>query len=199
MSPLITVVVPTIAGREDHYKRCVDAYAARSVYRLQLVTVRDLPTCGEAWNVGAEQAEGDFLHFSADDLEPHEGWDVAAVEAVGNGHLPAPRILNPGRSVDYCGEHGLDLPDGTVVGMSVIPFMSRAMWDAIGPVLPIHYYSDNWISYRAGLAGFKTVVYRRFEFTHHWAQPGRGAGMSYSQRMAFDRARYVAEVRAAGP
>jgi hypothetical protein len=184
---VISVVIPTIHGREEHYARCVEAYEATQGVELQLITVRDKSTCGEAWGIGAEQAKGDYIHFSADDLQPAEGWYAPAIEACDRGFLPAPRIVNPAGKLDYCGVHGIELDDWTRVSMSVIPFMSRAQWDAIGPdVPPIHYFSDNWVSWRGAKAGFPTVVRRGFAFTHWWAKPGRGAGMSVDARMAAD-------------
>jgi hypothetical protein len=191
----ITVVIPTVTGREADLARCLDAYHERSVHDIEVVTFLDLPTCAEGWNAGAAQADGDYLHFSADDLEPHEGWDAAAIGAVELGVLPAPRIVNPAGKLDYCGEHGTELPDWAPVQMSVIPFMPMSLWAQIGPVPPIHYFSDNYVSWRAAKAGWPTVVRRGFEFTHHWAQPRRGAGMTYEQRMAHDKAAFFAAMR----
>jgi hypothetical protein len=192
---VISVVVPTIVGREEHYARCVAAYE-RTVPAddLQLITMRDFPTCGEAWNAGAAQATGDYIHFSADDLEPHDGWWQPAVEAVEAGYLPAPRIVNASGKLDYCGVHGREMADWMLVRMSVIPFFTAAQWKVIGPVLPIHYFSDNYLSWQGALAGFPTVVRRGFEFTHHWAQSGRGAGMTYQQRMEHDAQLFNAAV-----
>lgn len=196
---MISVVVPTIKGREDHYARCVAAYQ-RTVPadQLQLITMRDYPTCGEAWNAGAEQATGDYLHFTADDLEPHAGWYRPAIGAVLQGSLPAPRIINPDGDLDYCGVHRQEMPDWAPVQMSVIPFMSRDQWQQIGPCLLIHYFSDNYLSWRGQLAGYPTVVRRRFAFTHYWAEPGRGAGMTYMQRMEHDAKLFNAAVRRVG-
>lgn len=187
---IVSVIVPTVSGREEHYARCIAAYERTEGDRIELITVRDRPTCGLAWNEGVAQATGDYIHFTADDLEPHDGWLDPALEAVERGYLPAPRIVRRegGRDYcDYCGVHGLELPDKAIVDMSVIPFMSRKMWDEIGPSLEVHYFSDNWLSWRAEKAGYLTVVRRQFAFTHHWAQPKRGAGMTMAERMAHDR------------
>jgi hypothetical protein len=184
---VISVICPTIAGREEHYARCRAAYEANTIAPFEFITIRDKPTCADGWNEGAEQATGDLIHFTADDLEPHPGWDLPAIEAVRRGYLPAPRIVNPDGKLDYCGYHGIELPDKAIVDMSVIPFMTREQWDKIGPCLPIHYFSDNYLSWRGLQAGYRTVVRREYAFTHHWAQPGRGAGMSYPERMEHDR------------
>jgi hypothetical protein len=187
----ITVVVPTVSGREADLMRCLEAYRSRSIYDVELMTYLNLPTCADGWNLGAGQATGDYLHFSADDLEPHEGWDVAAVEACESHALPAPRIVNAATgNLDSCGSSPIELPDWTHVTYSVIPFMPTNLWERIGPVPSIHYYSDNYVSWMAERAGWPTVVRRGFAFTHHWAQPGRGAGMSSELRMSVDNAAF---------
>jgi hypothetical protein len=191
----ITVVIPTVTGREADLARCLKAYETRSVHDVHLVTFKDLATCADGWNAGAAEATGDYLHFSADDLEPHEGWDLAAVEACDAGFLPAPRIVNSAGTLDYCGVHSVEMEDWALVQMSVIPFMPMDLWQQVGPVPSIHYYSDNYVSWRAGQAGWATVVRRKFAFTHHWAEPGRGAGMSYEQRMIHDEGLFLAAVR----
>jgi Glycosyl transferase family 2 len=182
---MISVVVPTIPGREDHLARVIAAYEATTP-DLQLIVEHDHPTCAHAWNAGAARATGDYLHFGADDLVPAAGWWEPAVEAVDLGLMPAPRIVNADGGLDYCGEHGRELTDWRMVQMSVVPFFTAAQWRLIGPCLPIHYYSDNYLSWRAAQAGHPTVVRRGYQFTHWWAQAGRGAGMTYEQRMRHD-------------
>lgn len=183
---MITVVVPTIAGREDHYRRCVEAYETRSRHPLQIVTVADRPTCGIAWNEGAAQAAGDFLHFTADDLEPLAGWDDAAVAAVGAGMYPAARIDRPDGTTRWYGCNTTATDDGSPVRAGWVPFMTAAMWQRIGPSLDTHYGTDDWLSWRAAMEGFPNVYVSGFAFVHHHAMPGRGAGMDERQRRRLD-------------
>jgi glycosyltransferase involved in cell wall biosynthesis len=194
---MISIVIPTIRGREEHFQRCVAAYESRTVSAFEIIVERDHPAVGPAWNAGAARATGDYLHFTADDLEPHEGWDVPALEVVQRGLMPAPRVINQHGRLDSCGLHGVEMEDWAVVPMSVVPFMSREQWAAIGPVLPIHYFTDNWISWRGHRAGWPTVVRRDFAFTHHWAQHGRGAGMTYDERLRHDQGVFLEAVREA--
>lgn len=70
---MISVVIPTVAGREHSLERCLAAY--RATADVELIVLADRQTCGVAWQEGIEQATGDYLHLSADDLEPHPGWD----------------------------------------------------------------------------------------------------------------------------
>lgn len=191
MDLVISVVVPTIPGREHHLERCVRAYQTLTTHKIELLVENGHPTCGDAWQVGAERATGDYLHLTADDLEPHEGWDAAAIETVDRDALPAPRVLNPDGTL-YAAYPWGDPDDWTHIAMSVVPFMRVLDWERIGPMIPgHHYYTDNWVTYRARLIGLDVVYRRAYEFVHHWAQEGRGAGMSSEARMEHDRRLYL--------
>lgn len=195
---MISVVVPTVVGREEHLANCLRAYRTRSVNEVELIVVHDKPTCGEAWIEGAEKATGDYIHFTADDLEPHAGWDVEAPLLVDAGLVPSPRILGPTGLTEFCGyHHDVELPTGLEVSMrSPVPFLSRAMLAECLPLLPAHYYTDDWVDYRLRRAGHRVVVCRSFAFTHHWAMPGRNAGLGMVERDAVDHAIYRAAVEA---
>jgi hypothetical protein len=182
---VISVIVPTVQGREDFLARCELAYAAHTT-DYELIVVTDEATCGLAWNIGAAQAAGDYIHFSADDLEPHDGWWQAAKAVADDGFLPAPRILNTDGSLQSCGDWEREQETGTWTPFSRIPFLTRGQWERFGPSLPIHYYTDNWFSARGRGQGTETVVHRGYLFTHHLAAHKRGAGMSWQDRMAAD-------------
>lgn len=113
---------------------------------------------------------------------------------VDAGILPSPRIVGTDGATQFCGYHGTgELDTGTVVSLRpVIPFLTRAMWELCIPMFPGHYYTDDWIGYRVSRAGHEIQVCRSFAFTHHFAQVGRGAGMSENRRMSHDLALYNA-------
>ena len=173
----ISVVVPTVDGREAHFKRCFEAYKATTP-GMDWIAFKNLDTCGLGWQAGAEIFTGDYLHFTADDLEPHPGWAEAAMAAADQGIIPMPTIYAPDGSVEPLGP--------ATVGCTRIPFCTREQWDKIGPMIPLHYYTDNWFSERARQAGLRLQEVPAFAFTHHWAQPARGAGMSQHERMVHD-------------
>jgi hypothetical protein len=138
---VISVIIPTIAGREEHYERCRNAFESRSVLPIEIITEYEHPTCGLAWQAGAERAKGDYLHFLCDDLEPAEGWDTAAVGVVEQGAIPAPRVIDARTGELQCRpQWGQETPDGTDTGISVIPFLSRAQWEAVQPLFTGHYF-----------------------------------------------------------
>lgn len=196
--PLVSVIIPTIAGREEHLERCVTAYAALAPgnYALDLIIEHGHPAVGVAWQAGAGKASGEYLHLTNDDIEPHPGWHAPAIEAVQHGHLPAPQVYGPAGELQSLPAWGRLGEDWTPVAMTTLPFCSRAQWETISPLAPLHYYADDYFSYRGRKAGWGTVLRSGYAFTHHWAQAGRGAGMTEAGRMEFDRARYDEAVNA---
>lgn len=188
IGPKISIVVPTVDGREDHLRRCLDAYEHRSNAYIELIVIENEPTCGIAWQKGAEQASGHFLHFTADDLEPAFAWDLHARHAANDGIIPMPRIYGPDKRIEPLGP--------STQGCTRIPFCTMAQWEQIGPMIPLHYYTDNWFSHKAQQAGLMLREKMGYTFMHHWAQPARGAGMTQSERMIHDEAafqRYLLE------
>lgn len=182
---MISIIVPTVTGREEFLAKCEAAYAAHTD-DYELIVVTDEPTCGLGWNKGAAQATGDYLHLTCDDLEPHPGWWQAARAVCDDGFLPAPRILNTDGSLQSCGDWEREQQTGTATEFTRLPFLSRDQWERFGPSLPLHYYTDNWFSWRAREQGVETVVHRGYLLTHHLADHKRGAGMSWEDRMATD-------------
>lgn len=169
---LISVVVPTIAGREHHLERCEQAYC-ETADNFELIIVRDQPTCGVAWNIGIAEANGDIIHLTADDLEPRPGWLEAAMEKVEQGFLPAPRILKPNGELESCGWDNTEQEDGSPTYFTRIPFAPRQWFDDIGPMLETHYANDRYFSHQARTLGYETVIAREYLFIHHWATEGR--------------------------
>jgi hypothetical protein len=197
--PLISVIVPTVPGREGHLSRCVRAYTTQAPgnYGLDLVIEHDHATVGLGWQAGAGKARGDFLHLTNDDIEPRPGWHAPAIEAIEQGFLPAPQVYGPDGDPQSWPEPGKAGADWAPVPMSSLPFMSRAQWERITPLLTSHYYSDDFISWRGRLAGWPPALRSGYAFTHHWAQVRRGAGMTEQERMRHDRGLYDEAIRRA--
>ncbi len=194
MVPLISVVIPTVPGRERYLGQAVAAYAAQAPgnYRLDLIVERGHNSVGAAWQAGADKAAGEYLHLTNDDCEPHPGWHTAALEAVERGFLPAPQVFGPLGQPQSLPQWGVTGDDWTPVSMATIPFCSRAQWEKIGPLCLVHYYADDFFGYRGARAGWATVLRSGYAFTHKWAQEHRGAGMSEGDRMRFDLPQYQA-------
>lgn len=177
----VAVVIPTIEGREADFDRCVAAYE-RTAPEARLYVERDYPSCGHAWLAGAEKAGRDgyeYLHFTADDLEPHDGWLEVAVETVDKGFIPAPVVLDPGGRLESAGLAGFAL-NGTAedwhpVDGTTVPFLTRAMYAVIG-MIPVHYCTDLWVSAVGRWYGWQTAIRTGMRFTHYTAAAGRNYG-----------------------
>lgn len=167
-------MVPTIAGREHWLDRCLAAYWRHTRFRRhELIVIQDKPSCGVAWNEGIAQAKGDFIHLTADDLEPHTGWWEAAVDSARRGELPSARILNSDGTLQSCGTDHLEHEEGEEAFVARIPFGTREQFDRIGPMMNEQYMGDYWFSHRGRECGYLSVVRRGYCFTHHYAQEGR--------------------------
>lgn len=169
---LISVIVPTIKGREHWLERCEAAYRA-TTEDFEFIVLNDYPTCGAAWNEGLQQAKGDYINLSADDLEPQTDWWVYGILAVDAGIIPCPRILNPDGTLQSCGTFAEEAEDGTPSVVARVPFFSREMAEVFYPIFENHYMGDHWITWKGNQHGWPTLVVRKMVFTHHFAMEGR--------------------------
>lgn len=181
----ISVIIPTIKSRKASFERTMASYAAHSPEEdIEYIVIRDRPTCGIAWNAGVKQATGDYIHLTADDIEPHGGWLDAGILSLERGELPAARILHGDGTLQSCGDQ-FDREEGFVTEIARIPLLTRELAIAIFPIPPWHYYTDNIISDRGRELGWQTVVNRSYLFTHHLTGEGR-----LDARLAADGHRY---------
>jgi hypothetical protein len=193
----VSVVIPTIRGREELFEQTVTGLEDTTHVDLQLIVVRDRPTCGEAWNEGASLAGGDYLMLATDDMLPHAGWSEAACDAADADVYPAPWIKRLDGSTECCGTLGCglllgeDARDGLPVCNSPIPFMRRKDWPLVGPSIPAHCYSDDYLGYKARLAGLSVEVRRAYLFTHLDGQVGHAPLVA---RAMSDRAMFAEAV-----
>lgn len=174
----LSVVVPTVDGREDTLNRTLKAIP-RGAQRL---VFKNQPTCGSAWAQGGRSATGDYVCFLADDLEPHDGFWDAMVEAVDQKMHPAALVLNADGSKQSCGGAGGDVcrgdcEDWRPVEWSPTPFIARAWWNLIERhadfLASIHYSTDCLISAILAKHGIPSVMRRPAVLTHYNHDAGR--------------------------
>lgn len=193
MSSRVAIVIPTIDGREADLARCVAAYA-RTAPNATVYVEHSHGSCGEAWIAGAEKAARNgfgYLHLTADDLEPHDGWLEVAIETVDDGMIPAPLVYQPDGTLESAGLAGFSLNgvydgDRSPVEGTTVPFVTRAMWDVIGMV-PLHYCTDLWVSAIGRHHGWETIVRTGMNFTHYTAPAGRNYGRAPTDTLEYMR------------
>jgi glycosyltransferase involved in cell wall biosynthesis len=171
-NPLLSVVLPTISGRE-HWLGKALASISETVDDYELLVYLDKPTCGVGWNLGIEEAKGDYVLLFADDLEAHPGWFQAGTQALGEGVIPCPRILNPDGTLQSCGTYAEEAENGTPSVVARVPLLTRCMAQTMFPIFDNQYMGDHWITYRGKILGWPTLVVREMVFTHHFAMEGR--------------------------
>lgn len=169
----ISVILPTITGREESFKAMEAAYRARTPgHSLQIVSPLNEPNWAAACNVAMRKATGDVFAFGSDDLEPLDGWAEAMLRTLGAGEIPAPQVWDwkqEGRPVN----EGQDGPPGSITAFTRVVALTREMAEAIGPWPEWDYYVDNWVSDKGRTLGYETRVTEGYSFIHHWHQHGR--------------------------
>lgn len=170
---MLSVVVPTLTGREESLQRTISAYEETLAGReWELIVVQDKPTWPTACNEGYADTRGDILHFSADDLEPLPGcWDQVLPWLEEHDELPAPKVLN--HSADGSFDNIEDGPDGSITWFTRIPLLRRDQYERIGRWPEYNYVADIWLSEKARKIGIETRIFYSYAFVHHWHQVGR--------------------------
>lgn len=192
----LDIVIPTIPGREESLLRCVESYEKNTIGAApNFIIIRNSPASGVGWLRGMETSDAPYVHLTNDDIQCDSPlWFEACRQVTEYGHFPAPEVLNSDGSVQSRGG-ALGAPanlmtepkeDYQDVDFTTVPFMTREQWDRIG-MIPVHYCSDVWVSYRGRQLGIKTVFHRFYRLIHHNHQVGRGAGMPQHERDAMDR------------
>lgn len=194
MAAVIDVVIPTVLGREESLERCVDSYQRTSSVELNIIIVPESRTCGWGWLQGLAAMRAPYVLLACDDQEAvNLRWADKCIETADEDQLPCPRVWNSDGSVQSNGGdmkllHHLNprpQKDGRPVDYTTVPFMSAKQAEAIG-MLPVHYASDVWVSYRGRQLGYPTVLRHGFDIIHHREDVGRGAGMTVLERDALD-------------
>ncbi len=180
-SPRIAVVLPTIAGREELLALTEAAYAASYGVEVRLLVVKGCATIGEGWEAGRRAAlepdsyaDGwfpEYVHLSADDVEPAPAAMASAVACALAGVYPSPRILNPDGTLHSCGTLGAgmlmpEVEEGAPAGASPFPFWPVAFLAGVPSIPPIHYYADDWLGVWARRMGLEVQVSRAMELRH---------------------------------
>ena len=168
MIALVSIIVPTIDGRQDELVRTVSAFERRSPAFIEWIVETGHDNCGAAWHAGARRATSDHLLMAADDLEPSSpAWLPAAIEAVELGHVPVGWVR------EAAGQFGRDFPR--------VPFCRREDWI---DVPECHYYSDNAFGELQAREGRVACIAPGYDFIHRRSMVGRD---ETPERLARDR------------
>lgn len=169
---MISIVLPTISGREESLQQVIDSYVAHTKVKYEIVVIKNAPTWPEACNAGFQKAEGDIILFGADDLDATAGWHRDILKFFkAHDELPAPYITD--YEYDAPMMNAEDGEDGAYAYFTRVPIMRRDQWERIGVWPPLIYYADIWVSEKARTLGIRTKMLYSFRFVHRWCQIGR--------------------------
>ena len=168
----LSIILPTISGREESLEKVVAAYCATTEVEHELIVVKDEPTWPGACNKGYEQSSGEIVHFGADDLEPLPRWWKKPLHWLSlHDELPAAKVLNYSVNGEF--SNRADGRNEALVHFTRVPILRRDQYERIGPWPEIDYYADIWLSEKARTLGIRTRILYSYRFVHHWSQVGR--------------------------
>lgn len=169
---MLSVVIPTISGREESLARCVESYE-RTLEGVshEIIVVKDESTWPRACNVGYTKSTGDIIHWTADDLEALPGWYNDIPAFLENDELAAPAVYDYREDGKF--SNAEDGPDGATTWFTRIPICRRDQAERIGLWPEIIYYADIWFSEKARAIGIETRLLYSYRFVHHWCGIGR--------------------------
>lgn len=170
----ISIIIPTITGRESWVDKCLSEYKLTAP-DAEYIVIKDEPSCGHAWQKGYAQSTRPFIHFTADDITPAESnWMKGALDMLRSGIVPGANVVD-GRVTDSIVKLLCDSPLGELGRWPniLVPFLTREMLEMGGWLLPIHYGSDDWVTYKAVKSGFQVQRCMEYRMAHHVADEGR--------------------------
>lgn len=169
---ILSVVIPTISGREESLARTIASYEnTLEGVAHEIIVVKDENSWPRACNIGYGMAKGDMIHWTADDLEAAPGWYADVPSFLKEDELPAPTVFD--YRLDGKFSNAEDGPDGTLTWFTRVPMCRRDQADRIGPWPEITYYADVWFSEKARSVGIETRMLYTYRFVHHWSSVGR--------------------------
>ena len=153
----LTIVCPSIRGREVELSRTIDAYERRTPVEIEWIIERGHSTCGAAWNAGAPKATGEILHMAADDIEPEsDAWFPAALAAIEADNVPLGWVREDTHTF------GRDF--------ARVVICRREWWR---DVVELQYWSDNHFDDLMRADGHLPTVAEGFDFYHRRSLIGR--------------------------
>ena len=169
---MLSIIVPTISGREESLERTIRSYETTLAgIDHQLIVVKDESSWPRACNVGYQQAQGDIIHWTADDLEAAPGWYTDVPAFLERDEIPAPTVFDYRPDGKFANAE--DGPDGALTWFTRVPICRRDQAERIGLWPEITYYADIWFSEKARAVGIETRMLYSYRFVHHWSPIGR--------------------------
>ena len=169
---MLSVVVPTISGREESLARTLASYEATlKGVAHEIIVVKDENSWPRACNVGYGRSKGDVIHWTADDLEAAPGWYADIPAFLENDEIPAPAVYDYRLDGKFSNEE--DGEDQALAWFTRVPLCRRDQAERIGLWPEITYYADVWFSEKARTVGIETRLLYSYAFVHHWCGVGR--------------------------
>jgi hypothetical protein len=161
-SPLVSVLIPTLPERAAMLAQVVEGFEADTV-EVEVLTCE-----GRSWGGGVNElaggARGGYWLTCCDDTVPLPGWFRNARVMLDGGAMPASRYLDlEGRGL----KPEIDeAPHGTPLPWSRSFLWTPGLYERLGPMLDLTWWTDIEYSERIVDAGIPIRACEGFSFTH---------------------------------
>jgi hypothetical protein len=177
----LTLMIPTIDGREASLERTLASYRAHAGHPYGLVVRLGFPSTGAAWAATLPALQTDLAHLGTDDVTAEVEWSQQVVnEWQWNAGLAVPLVMGmPGGEIESHGVHGRMHLERTQVYWCGVPVVPRCCYNDIAGALleaaldgDIHYFSDNLISDVLRMNGHQQIALPAYRLGHWWEAGG---------------------------
>lgn len=190
----LTLLVPTVEGRERSLERTMLSYAENSPGVFTQRIVKGYPSIGAAWADTLPTTHTDLAHLTTDDVTAESKWRREIIKEWDDHRgLAVPLVMRmPGMELESHGRHGAMYIHRTQVFWCGVPVVPKCCYQAIStalltaaPMGDIHYYSDNLTSDVLRMHGHQQIALPSYRLGHWWADGG-----ARSERWATDETNY---------
>lgn len=161
MTPELSILIPTVPGREELLRVVSCAHVAQHPDCEILTT--SVYSWGEGLNQLAKRAKGKYWLTACDDILPHAGWFEAARTMLDEGYTPATRYWTKGGEPLRPGTD--DAPHGESIPWCRSFLLTRDLYNETGQFIDTTWWAD--INYSERLAvNHPILACDGFSFTH---------------------------------
>lgn len=177
----LTLLVPTIKGRERSLERTLLSYAGQTGRPFVQKVGSDFPTIGHAWAEMLPELRTDLAHLGTDDVTAESRWaNEIRFEWEENGGLAVPLMMRmPGRTLESHGWWGVQHQTRIEVPWCGVPIIPRCCYQACADALVETDYpqnfSDNVLCDVLRAHGHMLVARPRYHLGHWWEAGGLGS------------------------
>lgn len=191
METSLTLVVPTIDGRELSLQRTLRSYSTNTSMPYVVKVGHNYSSIGKAWADILPELTTDIAHLGTDDVTAESRW-AKEIRWEWDEHagLAVPLMMRmPGETLESHGAWGVMHADRTEVPWCGVPIIPRCCYEECARALALTDYpqnfSDNVLCDVLRAHGHPLIARPNYRLGHWWAAGGLGTTRDFKDREAW--------------